>query len=78
MDYHKSIYRLSPREDKSITKIKLVSGNEFIFSDIYKTLSYYKNKIDDCKKIGTRLKRKLISMNWLISLEQIISKMMLK
>lgn len=61
MDYHKSIYRLSPREDKSITKIKLVSGNEFIFSDIYKTLSYYKNKIDDCKKIGNwdKVKKKV-------------------
>lgn len=55
------LYKLTVREDASITKIKLVNGNEFLFPELYKTLSSYKNKIDNSRIFGNwdKMKKKL-------------------
>jgi len=56
-----SSYKLTSREDNSIKKIKLVNGNDFIFPELYETVSLYKNKIDKSKILGNwdKMKKKV-------------------
>lgn len=57
----KILYKLTPRVDDTILKIKLVVGNDFIFPKLHESLSLYKNKIDENKISGNwdKMKKKL-------------------